>query len=52
LPLADPVIRALRDDDGLAALSLGSDEFRPLKSFLRSQRVMFLLLHRRNQETK
>jgi GNAT superfamily N-acetyltransferase len=35
LPLADPIIRALRDDDGLAALSLGNAELRPLKSFLR-----------------
>jgi GNAT superfamily N-acetyltransferase len=36
LPLADPIIRALREDDGLAALSLGSAELRPLKSFLRT----------------
>lgn len=35
MPLADPIIRALRDDDGLSALSLGSAELRPLKSFLR-----------------
>jgi GNAT superfamily N-acetyltransferase len=36
LPLADPIIRALRDDDGLTALSLGRAELRPLKSFLRT----------------
>jgi hypothetical protein len=36
LTLADPIIRTLRDDDGLTALSLGSAELRPLKSFLRT----------------
>ena len=35
MPAFNPIIRALRDDDGLSALSLGSPELRPLKSFLR-----------------
>jgi len=41
LPPAEPVIRALRDDDGLNALSLGDDEFRPLKTFLRRDARQF-----------
>jgi ribosomal protein S18 acetylase RimI-like enzyme len=34
LPLAGPIIRPFRDDDGLGSLSLGAD-FQPLKSFLK-----------------
>jgi GNAT superfamily N-acetyltransferase len=37
LSLADPIIRPLREDDGVNALSLGSAELKPLKSFLRKQ---------------
>lgn len=35
MPLVDPIIRALRNDDGLMALSLGKPDLQPLKSFLR-----------------
>lgn len=41
MPLADPIIRPLRDDEGLNALSLGSTELAPLKAFLRKHALQY-----------